>query len=98
MKQKKTQSPKKKYRFEGLTPLKFAPKKIAESLERQAKMIDRSMRAAIKIKCIECSGWSRPEAKTCRIKTCGLYPHNRKIFAKKEIETVEEDYDEAPGS
>ena len=83
----------KKYKFEGLEPLKFAPKKVAEALERQAKIVDKSMRAAIKIKCIECSGWSRVEAKGCQIKTCALYSHNRKIFDKKNIEVENETSD-----
>ncbi len=86
----KQKNKKKNYRFEGLAPLKFAPKKVAEALERSAKLVDRSMRAAIKIKCIECSGWSRVEAKACRINTCALYPHNRKIFDKKSIEVEDE--------
>lgn len=81
---------KKKYKFEGLAPLKFAPEKVAEALEKQAKLVDRSMRAAIKIKCIECSGWNRVEAKNCHIKTCALYAHNRKIFDKKNIEVEDE--------
>lgn len=83
----------KKYKFEGLAPLRNAPKKVAESLENQAKMIDRSMRAAIKIKCIECSGWSRVEAKNCQIKSCALYAWNRKIFDKKNIEVEDETSD-----
>lgn len=80
---------KKNYKFEGLAPLKFCPEKLAKDLERQAKMIDRSMRAAIKIKCIECCGWNRVEVKGCQIKTCALYFHNRKIFDKKSIEVEE---------
>ena len=88
-----TPGKKKNYKFEGLAPLKHAPEKIAESLEKQAKMIDRSMRAAIKIKCIECSGWSRPEAKACQIKTCALYAWNRKIFDKKSLEVEDDELD-----
>lgn len=80
----------KKYKFEGLMPLKNAPEKVAQTLEKQAKLVDRSMRAAIKIKCIECSGWSRVEAKNCHIKSCALFAHNRKIFAKKELEVEDE--------
>lgn len=82
---------KKNYKFEGLAPLKFAPEKVAESLEKQAKIADKSMRAAIKIKCIECSGWSRVEAKACRIKSCALFPWNRKIFDKKSLEVEKND-------
>jgi hypothetical protein len=34
-----------------------------------------SLRAAIVLKCIECSGFNRSEARLCVISECALYPH-----------------------
>jgi hypothetical protein len=39
-------------------------------------------RAAVKLKCIECAGWSYVEAKRCEIPTCALWAVSRRIFGR----------------
>ena len=65
-------------------PLAMCPEDARSRFERRARLAgDRSMRAAIELKCIDCCGWSRPEAARCEIRTCPLYAMNRRIFGKK---------------
>jgi len=53
-----------------------------------AKRSARSATAAIKLKCIDCSGWEYLEAKTCQIRDCALWEKSRPLFnrATKEVE------------
>jgi hypothetical protein len=41
---------------------------------------DGSAFQAVKLKCLDCSGWYYTEAKTCEIRTCALWLLNRRIF------------------
>lgn len=41
-----------------------------------AKAEKGSLRAAITLNCIECSGFNRAEARQCEITSCALYPHH----------------------
>ncbi len=62
-------------------PLAMCPEDARSRFERRARLAgDQSMRAAIELKCIDCCGWSRPEAARCEIRTCPLWATNRRVF------------------
>lgn len=64
--------------------LEFAPTKVhRDRYKKLAKSAHTSARAAIKLKCIDCSGWEYAEAKNCTVEGCPLYVFNRKIFLKE---------------
>jgi hypothetical protein len=39
-----------------------------------AKVENGSMAAAVKLKCLDCSGWVKAEVRDCVIRECPLYP------------------------
>jgi hypothetical protein len=56
-----------------LQPLRAAPAPARRSFAALALRAQRSYSAAVKLKCIECCGWNRPEAVACQIQTCALW-------------------------
>ena len=62
-------------------PLAMCPEDARSRFERRARLAgEQSMRAAIELKCIDCCGWSRPEAARCEIRTCPLWAMNQRVF------------------
>ena len=47
-----------------------------------------SRKIAIKMKCLECSGYSKKEVRECVIKDCALYPF-RKGKVEKKVEAIQ---------
>ena len=66
---------------DGFQPLAMCPAEERQRYQRRAQLAgEQSMRAAIELKCIDCCGWSRPEAASCEIRTCPLWRMNRRVF------------------
>ena len=69
--------------LEGFNPVALMPKDVpAGKAERWRKMAKRcgQSRPAIELKCLDCCGWERPEAKRCQIRTCALWALNQRVF------------------
>ncbi len=64
-------------------PLATCPPVARTRFERRARLAaDQPMRA-IELKCLECCGWSRPEATRCEIRGCPLWLMNRRVFKQR---------------
>ena len=64
-------------------PLATCPPAAQGRYDRRAGLAaDQPMRA-IEVKCVECCGWSRPEAARCDIRSCPLWAMNRRIFKRR---------------
>jgi len=61
-------------------PLVLADVVTRKRFTRRAGKLPTSMRSQIELKCIECCGWERQEAKQCEINTCALWATNQRIF------------------
>jgi len=61
-------------------PLVLADETTQKRFARRLGKLPTSMRGQIEIKCIECCGWDRKEAKQCQISTCALWVTNQRIF------------------
>lgn len=61
-------------------PLALADAITQKRFKRRVAKLATSMRGQIEIKCIECCGWDRQEAKQCQINTCALWATNQRIF------------------
>ncbi len=67
----------------GFSPLATCPPAARTRFERRAHLaVDQPMRA-IELKCLECCGWSRPEATRCEIRGCPLWLMNRRVFKQR---------------
>jgi hypothetical protein len=68
--------------FEPLSTLPKAgmPPSKVRRWSRLATVADTQSRAAIELKCLECSAWERPQARDCHIEGCPLWAINRRIF------------------
>jgi len=64
----------------GFSPAGLIPEGSREHWYRLAARAHQSYRAAVELKCLDCCGWDRPEAKRCAIVTCALWAMNRRIF------------------
>jgi hypothetical protein len=64
----------------GFDPLSTCPPDLQPRFERRARLAKDQPLRAIELKCIDCSGWSRPEAARCEIASCPLYAMNRRLF------------------
>ena len=63
-------------------PLATCPKKWRPRFEALARKSPKSLISAIKLKCIDCCAWERPEAKKCHITSCPLYMLNLRGFRR----------------
>ena len=61
-------------------PLRFCPAKARARFERRARLSADHPLRAIELKCLDCCGWDRPEAKRCEITSCPLWAMNQRIF------------------
>ena len=71
-------------RPEGYVPLSLAPESARGRYARRAAGAHREPMAAIKLKCLDCSGWTYREAKECQIRSCPLWALNRWIFTRHD--------------
>lgn len=63
--------------------------------ERLATEADRSYRAAVELKCLDCVCWVRTEARDCRATGCALWAISRRIFPQSAADEGEESSAEA---
>jgi hypothetical protein len=61
-------------------PLKLAPKELRKRYALRAQRAEHSYKSAIELKCVECAGWERSEAKRCQITSCPLWAANQRVF------------------
>ena len=70
-------------------PLATMPARLPASKRKAYRALaaraDRQPLAAIKLKCLECCGWERAEAKACSIYGCALWATSRKTFAREPV-------------
>lgn len=67
--------------------LKHAP---ADLPDRYRKMAERAangfrkgnLKAAVKLHCVQCMGWSFPDARDCEARECPLWIQSRMLFGK----------------
>jgi len=72
--------------------IRMATVRNAPNREQYASLALRARRspsAAIRLKCIECCGWDRAEAKACSIDTCALFAVSRRYFRVPAVGTQE---------
>ncbi len=67
----------------GFDPLYMCPPNVRSRFERRAKLAAEQPMRAIELKCIECCGWSRPDAAGCEIRTCPLWAIAQQIFKRR---------------
>ena len=61
-------------------------KKVPENYHKEVeKAREGSLRAAVKLRCLDCACWQTEEVRQCTCIACGLYPH-RPFKAKPEEE------------
>jgi len=48
---------------------------VPEKFKHLIEKSQRSLKTAIKLKCLDCSGWDKKEVKYCPIQGCSLYRH-----------------------
>lgn len=65
-----------------LASLRRAPR--PEAYAALALRARSSASSAIKLKCIECCGWDRTEAKACEIESCALFLVSRRLFRVRQ--------------
>ena len=67
---------------DGFKPLEYLASDVPYqgNIRNLAGKSRKSYKSAIELKCIECSGWDKREARVCGINTCPLWGMNRKIF------------------
>jgi hypothetical protein len=71
-------------RFQPLATLPdAAPPSYRRRWERLASQADKSYRAAVELKCLECCTWHRSEVKRCQIRSCPLWGTARRIFGSE---------------
>jgi len=57
-----------------------------------------SLRAAIKLTCLDCCNWQTSEIKLCGIESCAMFPHRPyKLGQVVEVDEGDEEMDEAEG-
>ncbi len=67
----------------GFEPLATCPPAARTRFNRRGRLAaDQPMRA-IELKCLDCCGWSRPEATRCEIRGCPLWLMNRRVFKQR---------------
>ena len=67
----------------GFEPLATCPPAARTRFNRRGRLAaDQPMRA-IELKCLECCGWSRPEATRCEIQGCPLWLMNQRVFKQR---------------
>ena len=67
------------------------PERVRSRYWKRALMVDRSFKAAIELKCLDCYAWEYTEAKKCESVGCPLYAIHSRIFGSNEgRETPEE--------
>ena len=68
-------------------PLQTMPAAVSDMRrqrwERLASKADRSYRAAVELKCLECCAWQRSEAQRCELTGCPLHAMNQRIFRSR---------------
>ncbi len=70
-------------KFEPLSTLPLdVPDSYRGRWERLASRAATSYRAAVELKCLECSSWERTEAKRCEIAGCPLWALSGRIFGR----------------
>ena len=67
---------------DGFDPLATMPADLPESQQAVYRRLAKrpGFRSAVKLKCVECCGWSRLEAGRCGIRSCALWRSNQAIF------------------
>ncbi len=65
------------FKFE---PLGTCPKDMKKRWQKKANRAHTSFKAAIELKCLECTAWDRKEAVNCFVTSCPLHAFNRSIF------------------
>ncbi len=56
------------------------PQDVKKRYRRLAENALGSYRLAVKLKCIECSGWEYSQAKDCGVYKCPLFVMARRVF------------------
>ena len=74
-----------------LPTLSWAPK--PEQYAALALRARKSPKAAIRLKCLECAGWSTQVAKTCEIRTCALFEVSNAVFRRIDPASRENAYE-----
>ena len=69
-------------------PLHDCPPKYRDRYRRAAEQAGEGRYpTAVKLKCLDCSGWEYLEAKRCEIQTCALWLLNRRVFGASKADT-----------
>jgi hypothetical protein len=70
-------------------PLRFCPPAARPRFERRAGLAAQHPLRAIELKCLDCCGWDRREAKQCEIASCPLWAMNQRIFGVEPQEAAQ---------
>ncbi len=64
---------------DGFAPLRDCPAGKRDRYAATAAKAHEPFKA-VKLKCLDCSGWDYPEAKQCTIRHCALWKLNKRVF------------------
>ncbi len=67
-------------------PMQFATPAARKRWAGYARDAHREPMKAIRLKCLECCGWERSEAKACRITSCALWALSNALFKRDLVE------------
>ena len=68
----------------GFDPLRHCPASQRSRYAAAARNANQPLKA-IKLKCLDCSGWDYQEAKRCTVRTCALWRLNHRVFRREAV-------------
>jgi hypothetical protein len=67
-------------------PLQSCPRHLRKRYQKASEDSQKGLyRASVKLKCLDCCGWTYRDAKSCQMVSCALWGHNRRIFGRISV-------------